>query len=89
MRLVQFGMWLKRVFHFCGARLEDIDQIPVTAFEIVEHVAQLLFGSVGIEPKYPADYMISPNLVGEIEVSGFSCWFEGSDDDPCGVRPQI
>jgi hypothetical protein len=49
----------------------------------------LLFGSVRIELKYPADYMISPSLIGEIEVSGFSCWFEGSDDDPCGVRPQI
>ena len=82
-------MWLERVFHFRGARLEDIDQIPVTAFEIVEHIAQLLLGGVGIEPNYPVDYMISPNLVGEIEVSGFSCWFEGSDDDPCGVRAQI
>jgi hypothetical protein len=41
-------MWIKRVFHICGARLEDIDQIPVTAFEIVEHIAQLLGGSFGI-----------------------------------------
>ena len=41
-------MWIKRVFHICGARLEDINQIPVTAFEIVEHIAQLLGGSFGI-----------------------------------------
>lgn len=39
LRCVQFGMGFQRVFHFCGARLEDIDQVPVTAFEIVEYIA--------------------------------------------------
>ena len=70
------------VFHFCGARLEDIEQIPVTTFEILEHLAQLLRGGFGIEPKNPVDDMIGPDLVGGIEVSGLSRRFEGPDDDP-------
>jgi hypothetical protein len=82
-------MWFQRVFHFCGARLEDIDQIPMTALEIVEYIAQLLGGGFGIEPKDPVNDMISSNLIGGIEASRFSCRLEGSDDDPCRVRAQI
>jgi len=82
-------MRFQRVFHICGARLEDIDQISVTAFEIVEHIAQLLCGGFGIEPQYPADNVIGPNLIGGIEISRFRCRFEGPDDDPCRVRTQI
>ena len=89
LRLVQFGMWLERLFHLCGARLEDIEQIPVTTFEIFEHLAQLLRGSFGIEPKNPADDMIGPDLIGRIEVSGFSRRLEGPDDDPGRIRAQI
>jgi hypothetical protein len=33
--------------------------------------------------------MIGPNLIGGIEISGFSRRFEGSDDDPCRIRAQI
>ena len=64
-------------------------QISVTAFEIVEHVRQLLCSGVGIEPKYPVHDMIGANLVGGVEVSGFSCRFEGPDDDPRRIRAQI
>ena len=73
----------------CGARLENIEQISVTAFEIFEHVAQLLRGSFGIEPKNPVDDMIGPDLIGRIEVSGLSRRLEGSDDDPGRIRAQI
>jgi hypothetical protein len=82
-------MRFQRIFHIRGAGLEDFDQIPVTAFEIVEHIAQLSRGGLGIEPKYPANDMVGPNLIGEIEVSRFRCRFEGSDDDPRRVRAQI
>ena len=82
-------MWFQRVFHICGARLEDIEQIPVTAFKIFEHVVQLLCSSFGIEPKHPANDMVGSNLIGGIEVAGFSCRFEGSDENPCRVRAQI
>jgi len=55
----------------------------------LEHIAQLLCGSFGIEPKDPADDMVGPYLIGGVVASGFRCRFEGSDDDPCRVRAQI
>ena len=87
--VIQFGVRFQRVFHFRGARLEDIDQIPVAAFEIVEHIAQLLCGGFGIEPQDPVNDMIGPYLIGGVEAPGFSCQLEGPDDDPCRVRAQI
>src|SRR5260370_202573 len=89
LRLVQFGMRRERAFHLSGARLEDIEQIPVTTLEIFEHLVQLLCGGFGIELKDPIDDMACPNLVGWVEVAGFSRRFEGSDDDPGRVRAQI
>ena len=47
LRLVQYGMRLERLFHLGGARLEDLEQVPVTAFEILEHFGQLPRGSPG------------------------------------------
>jgi len=82
-------MWFQSVFHICGAGLKNIDQIPVTAFKILEHLAQLLGGSFRIEPKHPGNDMIGPNLIGGVEVSGLSCRFERSDDDPRRIRTQI
>ena len=82
-------MRLERIFHFLSARLEDIEQIPVTAVEIFQHFAQLLFCSFGFEPKNPTDNMVCADLVGWIEVSGFGRRLEGSDDDSGRVRAQI
>ncbi len=82
-------MRFERVFHIRRARLENINQIPVPAFEVIEHVAQLLLGSFGIEPKHPANDMIGPNLIGGVEVSRFRCRFERSDENPCWIRAQI
>jgi hypothetical protein len=87
LRSIQFGMRLQRLFHIRSARLEDVQQIPVTAFEIIEHVRQLSRGSFGIEPKNPVDDMIGPGLIGRVEVSGFS--LEGPDHDPGWIRAQI
>jgi hypothetical protein len=89
LRLIQFGMRFQRVFHIRRARLEDVDQIPVTAFKIIEHIAQLLRGSFGIEPKHPANDIIGSNFIGGVEVSWFRCRFERSDENPCRVRAQI
>jgi hypothetical protein len=74
--------------HLCRTRLEDIEQIPVTTFEILDHVAQLLRGSCCIELKNSADDMVGPSLIGW-DVSGFSRRFEGSDDNPGRIRAQI
>ena len=38
LRLVQYGMRLECLFHLRGARLENIEQISVTAFKIFKHV---------------------------------------------------
>ena len=89
LRLIQFGMRLERIFHIRGARLEEIEQIPVATFKIFEHIAELSLGCFGIKPKNPFDNMISPDLVGWIEVAGFSRRLEGSDDDPGRIRAQI
>ena len=82
-------MWLQRLFHLSGARLEDIEQVPVTTFEIFEHVRQLSRGSFGIEAKNSVDDMIGPDLIGWVEVTGLRCRLERPDDDPGRIRPQI
>ena len=53
LRLVQDGMRLQRVFHLGGARLEDLEQVAVTAFEILEHFGELPRGSPGLEAEEP------------------------------------
>jgi len=85
-RLVQYGMRLQRLFHLCGARLENLEQVPVTTFEIFEHLGQLSGGGLGLEPNDPADDMVGPRLVGRVEVPRFSRRSEGSDYDPGRVR---
>src|SRR6266852_4214498 len=89
LRLIQFSMRFERVFHLFGARLEDIEQISVTAIKIFEHIAQLMRGSFGIKSKNSADDMVGSDLVGGVEVPGFSRWLERSDDDSGGIRAQI
>src|SRR5258708_20534720 len=69
LRLVQFAMLVERVLHLCGARLENIEQIPMPTFEVLEHVAQLLGGSFGIEPKNPVDDLIRTTLSSCVAVS--------------------
>ena len=75
-------MRIERPLHFCGARLENFEQVPVPAFEVLEHFAQLLCGRFGIKPKHPGNNMIGANLVGRVEVSGLSRRLEGPYDDP-------
>ena len=89
LRLVQYGMRLQRLFHLRGARLEDLEQIPVTTFEVLEHFGQLPRGGPGLEPKNPADDMVGPGLVRRVEVSGFGRRLEGSDDDPGRIGAQM
>src|SRR5258706_7391934 len=72
LRLSQFSMRCERLFHLFGARLEDIEQISVTALKIFEHVTQYMRGSFGIKTKNFSDNMVGTNFVGCVEVSGFS-----------------
>ena len=89
LRLVQYGMRLQCLFHLRGTRLEDLEQVPVTTFEIFEHLGELPRGSPGLKPKNPADDMIGPGLIGRVEISRLSRRPEGSHDDPGGVRMQM
>jgi hypothetical protein len=82
-------MGIERLLHLCGARFENINQISMSAFEVFEHFAELLRGACGFEPKHPVDDMIGPPLIGWIEVAGLRRGFEGPDDDPGRVWPQI
>ncbi len=77
---------MERIFHLCGAGLEDLKKVPVATFEVREHVAQLTRGRFDIEPKNPVDNMIGPSLICWIEVARFSRRFERSDDDPGWIR---
>ena len=89
LRLIQLGVRRQRLFHIRSARLENIEQIPVTTIKIIEHVCQLLFSSLEIEAKNPVDDVIGPGLIGGVEVSGLSRRFEGPDDHPGRIRAQI
>ena len=82
-------MGLECLFHLCGASLENIEQIAVTAFKIFKHVAQLLCGRFRIEPENTVDDMIRPSLIGRIEITGLSRRLERPDDDAGWVRTQI
>lgn len=89
LREIQCGMRRERVFHLCGARSENFEQIPVTALEIFQHVAQLLCRRFGIEPENPVDDMVRPGFIGRIEVPRLSRRLERPDDDSGWVRTQI
>lgn len=82
-------MRFERVFHFRSTRLEDLQKIFVTAFEVLEHLGQLFAGRFSLKTENPADDMVCPCLVDEIEVARFSGRFERSDDDPRGIGPQV
>lgn len=82
-------MRFERVLHLGGARFKNVEQVPVAACEVFEHLAQLLRGSFGIESKHPVNDMIGADLVSWVEVTGLSRWFEGPDDDPGRIRAQI
>ena len=87
--LVQYGMRLQRLFHLSGARLEDLEQVAVTTFEVLQNFGELPRSNPRLEPKNPADDMVGPGLVGWVEVSGFSRRFEGSHHDPGGIWTQV
>ncbi len=89
LRLAQWRMGVERILHVGGTRLENFKQVSVPALEILQHLAQLLRGRFGVEPKHPANDMVGTDLVGRVEVSGLSRWLEGPYDDPRRIRAKI
>ena len=49
----QFSMGFERLFHLCGAHVENGDQIAVTTFEIFKYLDQLSRGRVGDRVEAP------------------------------------
>jgi len=82
-------MRLERLFHLRRASLEEVEQIPVTTFEIFQHLTELPRGCFAIKTKNPFDDMIGPKLIGGIKIAGFGRRFKGSDDDPGRVGAQV
>ena len=89
LRLAQWSMWIERLLHLRGARFKNLEQIPMAAREVFEHLVQLLRGSFGIEPKHAVNDVIGTDLVSRVEVARLSRRFEGPDDDSGRVWAQI
>ena len=79
-------MGIERIFHLICARLENTEQVSVPAFEIVEDIAQLLFGSPAIELQHPIDDVVGPGFIGRIEIARFSRRLERLDDYSGWIR---
>src|SRR5450631_1887480 len=65
------SMGRESFLHFLGARLERLQQVAMSALEIVEHVGELGGDGFGIERKNPIDNVIGPYLIGGVEVARF------------------
>jgi hypothetical protein len=59
----------------------------VSAVKILEHLHQLLRGSILIKPNHAINDVVGPKFVGRIQVSRFGSRFERSDEDACRIRP--
>jgi len=62
----EYNMGCEGGFHFGGSLFEYLQQVPVAAIEIFEHVVQLTFRGLGIEPENPVDDMVRSRLVSRI-----------------------
>ena len=82
-------MRLQRPLHLGRTHLEDLEQVPMAAFEVLEHVGQLLLGGIGVKVQNSTDNVIGARLVGGPEIPGLGRRLERSHHDPGGIRPQI
>ncbi len=77
----------QRFFHFSGTRLEGLQQIAVTAQEILQHIGQLTVRRLGVEREHPFDDMVGAGLVRRIEVARLGCRLEGTNNHTGRIRP--
>src|SRR5580692_7743048 len=52
------GMIGQRIFHLRGTGLESLQQVAVTAEEVLHNICQLTIGCLGVEPENPFDDMV-------------------------------
>ena len=77
------------LLHFVGAGLERLQQVAMTAQEILQDVRELAGSGFGIECENPVDDMVGARLVGRIEIARFGRRLERAHDHPRGVGTQI
>jgi hypothetical protein len=75
--------------HFISARFEYLEQIAVTTFEVLQDFREFTGRRSGIERQDAVHDVIRARLIGGIEVPGFGCRLEWSDDHSCRIRAQI
>ena len=79
----------KGPFHFVGAGFERLQQVAMTAQEILQDVGELTGRGSGIECENPLDDMVGAGLVGRVEIARFGRRLERTHDHPRGIRTQI
>ena len=79
----------ERIFHLCGASLEGLQQVAVTAEEVLQNVGQLTVRCLGVEPENPFDDMVGAGLVRRIEVARLGCGLEGPNNHARRIGPQM
>ena len=89
LHLRERGMVGQRIFHLRGADLEGLQQVAVTAQEILENVGQLALRRLGIKRENPFDDMVGAGLVRRIEVAGLGRRLERPDDHARRIGPQM
>ncbi len=70
------------VLHFIRARLEYLEQIAVSALEILEDFGELAHRCCGIERQDAIDDVVRAGLVGDVEVARFGCRLERAHEHP-------
>ena len=73
----ELRMGREGVFHFGGAFFEMFQQVPMPAFEILEHVRQLQRCGFAVELKDPVDDMVGACLVGGLRSLGSVAGLKG------------
>ena len=58
-------------------------------FEVFQNIYQLALGFFLGHSENTIDNVVGPGLVSRIEVSRLRCRFEGPDNDPCRVWPEM
>jgi hypothetical protein len=82
-------MVVKRIFHFVGAGLERLKQIPVATQKIFKNVCQLVFCLLRAERKDPIDNMIGSRFICRIEIAWLRRGLERPYDDSGRIGPEI
>ena len=83
------GMVGQGLFHLVGACLEGLQQVAVTAEEILQHIGQLTGRCIGVERQNPFDDVVGTGLVRRIEVARLGCRLEGPHDHARRIGSQM